>query len=547
MSCVTNKSPKRREEDYSALFDSLTALQNEQGNIFYRFCGTINEIRKLCRDYPAADEFYFELIAGGGFAIFDGALRFFSISMEPEARNVIIWNKDETWKHAYRKYAYVAESFWCFGEDVFGNQYCFKDSGVYLFDSDTAEFKYLAATFTEWLKLVFKRPALYSGQAVAASWNVRHGQDNPLTPDRILVMIVPFASGGMYELKNLFPMEAVKSMVGKSDLARSHYYDFGRYAFAHCEERPNDFVHIAKYDSLDEAVAERLHWARRSYQFPRLYSLAYHTELAANLYCLERLLSCCYHDYPYDFFHSFLAEKNDDSEILSKINEGYFRQIEKYFVARPVLNIPKPEMASIILNALNEVLDFPEKYNFTPWEFHWFCNRMIDVWDGFLDNFPELGDIGMNYVFLPMSNSRIVDFGIGFRHGDKDFPVTPIVDLARKLITEITAYYQWRNTLTFTLRIEGVWRAQTREKGYKDMVLIMRKNGMIQVQPDIIVEYRSYLFTDATTIHSNYAVYDGGEAPSFGSDGAPLVFKYRENKLELTDYLGREVTFLPEK
>lgn len=38
-----------------------------------------HSLRELCGDFPAADTLYFEMLFNGGFAIFYGALRFFSV------------------------------------------------------------------------------------------------------------------------------------------------------------------------------------------------------------------------------------------------------------------------------------------------------------------------------------------------------------------------------------------------------------------------------------------------------------------------------------
>ncbi len=201
------------------IFDNLFHKKSERTSKKYlwAFTGEQQVLQALCENFPAADVLYWETLFTGGFAIFDGALRFFSVCAEPEARNVIEWNKPETWKFEYKEL--LNEPIWCFAEDVFGNQFCFKNDGVYWLEAETGKLERLCSTFSEWKELVDSDVDYYTGCTFARAWYDLHDADDPLTPNKILMPLTPFFCNGDFDVSNLFPMEAREAMCLRGNVA----------------------------------------------------------------------------------------------------------------------------------------------------------------------------------------------------------------------------------------------------------------------------------------------------------------------------------------
>lgn len=183
----------------------------------YPFTGNLAAMQDLCKGFSAADTLYWQSLASGWFTVYDGALRLFSVCDEPTARNVIEWNRSDNRKTTYQEL--LPESIWCFGEDVFGNQFCFVDDGIFWLETETGKLTRLADTFTEWKAQVDGNSSYYTGHPFASAWHDAHDTDNPLTPDKVLRPITPFAAGSKYKTANLFPVDATEAMRFGGNLA----------------------------------------------------------------------------------------------------------------------------------------------------------------------------------------------------------------------------------------------------------------------------------------------------------------------------------------
>lgn len=176
----------------------------------WAFIGNLSEIQNLYKDFSGADALYWQSVSSGGYTVYDGALRLFSVCAEPESRNLMTWNHSETWKDAYQDI--LPKNIWCFAEDVFGNQFCFTRDGVCRLDTETGKLERLATTFSEWKTLIDSDVDFHTGLPIASAWHDAHNSDDPLTPDKVLRPVRPFVAGGEYVIANLFPVDAVEAM-----------------------------------------------------------------------------------------------------------------------------------------------------------------------------------------------------------------------------------------------------------------------------------------------------------------------------------------------
>jgi hypothetical protein len=148
-----------------------------------------------------------------GFYAFEGALHVFSDLGSPLEPGIVRWNESSLWRDAYEG---LAESGLFFAEDVFGNQFCWRDGGVSAFDAETGAFEHMASGIEEWAGRVLAEYNLWTGFKLAHEWQVDNGAlpvGRRLLPKRLFVL------GGEYEVKNLYAADAVRGMRYRGSVA----------------------------------------------------------------------------------------------------------------------------------------------------------------------------------------------------------------------------------------------------------------------------------------------------------------------------------------
>jgi len=149
-----------------------------------------------------------------GFFAFDRALHVFPATTATGALvDLNSWNEPARWIDAYGD---LARGCLFFAEDVFGGQFCMRESGIYSFDPETGELESLGDSLESWANAIVKDPGLLTGYVVAREWQNEHG---PLAEGHRLVPIVPFTVGGDYEVSNLRSMTAAEGMRFRGQVA----------------------------------------------------------------------------------------------------------------------------------------------------------------------------------------------------------------------------------------------------------------------------------------------------------------------------------------
>ncbi|MBH3414533.1 SMI1/KNR4 family protein [Pseudomonas putida] len=103
-----------------------------------------------------------------------------------------------------------------FAEDVFGGQFCIKDSKVYTFDPETGSLEYLADDIESWVQMLLSDYEVLTGYPLAHQWQKQNGQ---LPAGKRLLPKVPFVLGGEFVLDNLYLADAVEGMKFRADIA----------------------------------------------------------------------------------------------------------------------------------------------------------------------------------------------------------------------------------------------------------------------------------------------------------------------------------------
>lgn len=149
-----------------------------------------------------------------GFYAFDRALHVFSDLGAPAEPGLIAWNSPESWR---RDYEGLADHLVCFAEDIFGSQFCFAGHGIHIFEPETGETVKIAGDLEEWASRVLSARDMLTGSSLAHLWRAKHGE---IPPNIRLMPKTPFVSGGRYEISNLHPVDAARSMKLRAKIAQ---------------------------------------------------------------------------------------------------------------------------------------------------------------------------------------------------------------------------------------------------------------------------------------------------------------------------------------
>ena len=149
-----------------------------------------------------------------GFFAFESALCVFPAGASRLAHDLTAWNEPALWK---KDYPLFPQNCLCFGEDIFGIQFCFMDGVIFKFDPETGGFERICATIEDWARLILDDFDYMTGHSLAHDWQMAHG---PLAPKHRLVPLTPFVCGGEFSIANLAATEAARGMRARADLAR---------------------------------------------------------------------------------------------------------------------------------------------------------------------------------------------------------------------------------------------------------------------------------------------------------------------------------------
>jgi len=153
------------------------------------------------------------LIEKNGFFCFEQALRFFPSATGEASWGIHEWNQRDLWKY---EYCGLADSAFCFAEDVFGGQFCIIDEKIGVFNPETGEIEAMADDLEGWSSKLLSDYNVFVGYKFAHDWQKLHGR----MQDRYRLMPKkPFVLGGAYELENLEGMDSVRVMKSYGNLA----------------------------------------------------------------------------------------------------------------------------------------------------------------------------------------------------------------------------------------------------------------------------------------------------------------------------------------
>lgn len=154
------------------------------------------------------------LLSRNGFYAFDRWLHVFPLGNARDGGySVELWNLPDAWIEFYGD---LAEGLFFFAEDIFGNQFAIDRELVVLFEAETGDREPIARSLDDWAQEVLSDAPSLTGRSLASAWADVNGS---LSPEMHLVPVTPFVVGGAYDIANLRPIDAVKSMRFRGDIA----------------------------------------------------------------------------------------------------------------------------------------------------------------------------------------------------------------------------------------------------------------------------------------------------------------------------------------
>lgn len=167
----------------------------------------------LLPDYFLMNELAVLLSKKNGCYGFESALHILPFNTIGAEIGILEWNKSDLWISSYHG---LADDAFYFAEDIFGNQFCLKDNGVYTFEPETGSFDYLASSIDEWCEVIINDYSLLTGYPLAHTWQQIHGA---IPEGYRLVPKLPFVAGGEYKTENLYLEKSIVAMKRRAVLA----------------------------------------------------------------------------------------------------------------------------------------------------------------------------------------------------------------------------------------------------------------------------------------------------------------------------------------
>jgi len=165
---------------------------------------------ELLEGSPGLAELY---ASKDGFYAFESSLHVFPCCSENAAVSLVTWNAEGSWRS---EYADMAAGLIFFGEDIFGDQFCFKDRRIHVFHSETGEVEFMAEDLETWAQVILDGYPFWTGYPLAHDWQALHG---PLKRGHRLSPKIPFVMGGDYKVDFLYSIPSIEAMRFRASMA----------------------------------------------------------------------------------------------------------------------------------------------------------------------------------------------------------------------------------------------------------------------------------------------------------------------------------------
>jgi hypothetical protein len=105
-----------------------------------------------------------------------------------------------------------------FAEDIFQDQFCLREDGVFRFYAETGETALLAPSIEAWAELILDDYREQTGWPLAHDWQAANG---PLPRGKRLMPKIPFVLSGEYALDNLWAGNPIEGLSFKASIYKT--------------------------------------------------------------------------------------------------------------------------------------------------------------------------------------------------------------------------------------------------------------------------------------------------------------------------------------
>jgi len=165
------------------------------------------------------DAGYFEFLEKSKYVsfFFDSAIHIYGFNSTHLYNSI-----EEVNRILVKEYGAIFGNLVAFGQDVFGNQFCFDISKkeVVVLNSESGERERISKDFTGWIKVLVKDIDYYSGNVLLHKWN---SMGNQLNLGQRLCPKIPFIMGGEYIPENLYAGNYPSYIKAYANIAKQVY------------------------------------------------------------------------------------------------------------------------------------------------------------------------------------------------------------------------------------------------------------------------------------------------------------------------------------
>lgn len=154
----------------------------------------LSKYKQLVKDHTYFD-FVIESQNGGFF--YKQSLHIYSYSHNRDFNDIELVNG-----LLKQEYGEMIAGLEAFGQDLFGNQFCFDipSKKIVFFNTETGKRETIASDFTDWLSVLYRHFDYYIGLTLLKEWH----SNNRLAFNQRLCPVIPFVAGGEFKINNLF-------------------------------------------------------------------------------------------------------------------------------------------------------------------------------------------------------------------------------------------------------------------------------------------------------------------------------------------------------
>lgn len=172
-----------------------------------------NEVFELVKNKIADSDYFDFIIKYNGGLFFNNSLLLYSFSLETDIPCISVIND-----LIEKEFSNIVQGLYCFGQDIFGNQFAFCNNKIVWFNIETGDMDILADDFKDWEQTLCNDIDYYTGRNLASQIDSQTLIETRLCPK------IPFVIGGEFTIANLYTAKYPNYIKINANIARQIYH-----------------------------------------------------------------------------------------------------------------------------------------------------------------------------------------------------------------------------------------------------------------------------------------------------------------------------------